>query len=99
MDGYLANISSTAAAQEWKATGTMTFLSEEESRSIRTRQKREERLQRNCISRMKDAAKGGNLSISTTYTNYLRVIHESHPLASAALLSDSSLLVMLNGHG
>ena len=46
---------------------------------------------------MKDAAKGGNLSIPTTYTNYSRAIHESDPLAIAALLSDSSLSAMLNG--
>ena len=59
--------------------------------------KREEGLQRNCISRMKDAAKGGTISIPTIYTNYSRAIHESDPLASAALLSDSSLSAMLYG--
>ena len=40
MDGYLGVVSRTAVAQEWKATGTMTFLSEEESRSILTLQNR-----------------------------------------------------------
>ena len=60
-------------------------------------QKREERLQRNCISRMKDTAKGGTISIPTSYTNYSRAIHESDPVASAALLSDSSLSTMLYG--
>ena len=39
MDGYRGDVSRTAGAQEWKATGTMAFLSEEESRSIRTHQK------------------------------------------------------------
>ena len=59
--------------------------------------KREEGLQRNCISRMRDAAKGGIISIPTIYTKYSRAINESDPLASAALLSDSSLSAMLYG--
>ena len=32
MDGYFGDVSRTAVGQEWKATGTMTFLSEEERR-------------------------------------------------------------------
>ena len=59
--------------------------------------KREEGVQRNRISRMKDAAKGGTISIPTIYTNYSWAIHESDPLASAAMVSDSSLSAMLYG--
>ena len=51
----------------------------------------------NCISRMKDAAKRGTISIPTIYTNYSRAIHESDPLVRAALLSDSSFSAMLYG--
>ena len=36
VNGYFGDVSRTAVAQQWKATGTMTFLSEEDSSSIRT---------------------------------------------------------------
>ena len=52
--------------------------------------KREEGLQRNCVSRMKDAARSGTIPI-----NYSQVLHGSSPLASATLLSKSSLLATL----
>ena len=59
--------------------------------------KTEEGLQRNCISRMKDVAKGGTIPIPTIYTNYSRAFHESDPLASAALLSKPSMSATLYG--